>query len=102
MEIIYQGHHAEMPDPLRARVEKGLKRLERRFRVALATVRFEADGPDQRVEITLKLPRGRHLVSDASARSLGQAVTAALARLDAQADHAKRTPKSRSKAAARA
>ena len=102
MEIIYQGHHAEMPAALRQRVERGLKRVDRQFRVAVATVRFEEDGPDRRVEITLNLPRGRHLVSEGLARSLGLAVTAALSRLDAQVDHAKRTPKSRGKSAARA
>ena len=102
MEIIYQGHHAEMPAVLRQRIERGLKRLDRRSRMTLATVRFEEDGPDRRVEITLHLPRGRHLVSDASARSFGVAVTGALTRLDAQVDHAKRTPRSRGKSAARA
>ena len=88
---------------MQLRIERGLRRLEKRFGGHVdATVRFEEDGPDRRVEIVLRA-LGRRVVAKGEGRFFGPALSACLHRLDAQLRHIKRTRKARGhRAAARA
>jgi ribosome-associated translation inhibitor RaiA len=102
MDIVYHAHRATITPGMRLRTERGLRRLEHRLgRPIDGTVRFEEDGPDRRVEIVLHIPRSRRFVADAEGRFFGPALATALARLDAQLRHFKRTKKARARRLAR-
>jgi ribosome-associated translation inhibitor RaiA len=57
-----------------------------------ATVRFDEDGPERRVEIVFTAPRGTRLVASAAGRYWGPALNAALVKLVRQASKERRTP----------
>jgi ribosomal subunit interface protein len=102
MEILYHGHHATITPRMRQRIERGLERLEHRLgRSFDATVRFEEDGPNRRVEIVVHVPRSRRFVADADGRFFGPAIAVSLTRLGAQLQHYKRTRKARARRLAR-
>jgi ribosome-associated translation inhibitor RaiA len=103
VEIIFHGHHAVMSDHMRSRAERVVRKLASRLsRPVDAIVRFERDGPTRRIELVLHAPRGRRLVAEGYGRTYGPALGEAAARLQAQLNHVKRTPKSRARALARA
>ena len=85
MEIIFHAHNATIPDVLRDRAERTVRKVARRLQRAVdAVVRFEHDGPTRRVEIVLHAPRVRNLVAEGESRSLATALKDALLRLQAQ------------------
>ncbi len=101
MEIIFHAHNADISSLHRQRAEQGLRKIERRLgRAVAAVVRFAADGPDRRVEITLEVGRGRRYVAEARARFFGTAITEALSRVNAQLQYLKRSKKPRLRRAA--
>lgn len=103
MDIILHAHKAAITAAQQQRAELGLRKLERRLgRATAAVVRFAGDGPLRRVEIAVDAPRAKRYVAEGTGRSFGTAITAALARLNAQLDHLKRAkkPRPRRKAAA--
>lgn len=103
MEIIFHAHNAATTAAQRARVELGLRKLERRIgRATAAVVRFAADGPTRRVEITVQAPRARRYVAEGRGRFFGTAIGDALTRLNTQLDRLKRTRKPRPRRAASA
>lgn len=69
-----------------------LKAAERIPRATGATVRFDEDGPERRVEIVFTAPRGTRLVAAAAGRYWGPVLNAALAKLVRQASKERRTP----------
>jgi hypothetical protein len=69
-----------------------LKAAERIPRATGATVRFDEDGPERRVEIVFTAPRGTRLVAAAAGRYWGPALNAALTKLVRQASKERRTP----------
>ena len=88
MNIVFHAHHAEIPEPVQRRAEHGVRKLGTRLRRAVdASVRFAADGRARRVEIELRAPRAKALVATAEAASHEQALSEALARLEAQVQH---------------
>lgn len=85
MKIIFHAHHAAMPPGLKDRARRKLTKLgEKLGRAVDAVVRVEGDGPRRRVELELHAPRARSLVAEGTGRTVGPALTAALARLDAR------------------
>lgn len=101
MEIIFHAHHAEISPRLQHRAEQALRKVVQRLgRAPDAVVRFEGDGPMNRVEVIVHAPRGRRLVASGEGRQLGGALTAALERLNAQVAHARRVRKSSARKAA--
>lgn len=86
MEIIFHAHNATIPDVLRDRAERTVRKVAKRLQRAVdAVVRFEQDGPTRRVEIVLHAPRVRQLVAEGnSPRSTAAALKDALLRLQAQ------------------
>jgi len=100
MDIYYHPHHATISPSMQLRIERGLRRLERRYGGNVdATVRFEEDGPTRRVEIVARA-LGRRVVAKGESRHFGPAVGTSLLRLDAQLRHVKRTRKARGRRAA--
>lgn len=104
MQTTFHFHHAVLSPRMQARAERGIARVVRRLGndVVRATARFEEDGPIRRVEIALHAWRGKRYLAEGSARYFGPALAEALARIAAQIDHGKRTPKARAKVMARA
>jgi ribosome-associated translation inhibitor RaiA len=85
VEIVFHAHHAVISDELRARAERAVHKAAARLHRAVdAIVRFEEDGPTRRVEIVLNAPRHGPVVAVGEGRQLSAALTAALARLQAQ------------------
>lgn len=68
------------------------KAVERIPRATGATVRFNQDGPERRVEIVFNGPRGMRLVAAAAGRYWGPALNEALTKLLRQASKERRTP----------
>ena len=90
MEIIFHEHHAEISERMRDRARRAVRRVTRRLdRVVDAVVRFEQDGPTRRVEIEL-LGTGQKLVSVATGRFFGPALSDAAQRLLARAGRGRR------------
>lgn len=88
MNIVFHAHHAEVPGQVQQRAEHGVRKLGSRLRRTVdASVRFAADGRTRRVEIELRAPRAKALVASAEAPSHEQALSEALARLEAQVEH---------------
>jgi ribosome-associated translation inhibitor RaiA len=99
MDIYYHPHHATITANMQLRIERGIRRLEKRFGGQVdATVRFEEDGPVRRVEIVLRA-LGRRIVAKGEARFFGPALAASLVRLDSQLRHIKRTRKAQGRRA---
>ena len=90
MEIIFHAHHAAISDHMRTRAERVVRKVAARApRVTSAVVRFEEDGPTRRVEIEL-LGTGRKLVTVATGRFFGPALTDAGQRLMTRVAHERR------------
>jgi ribosome-associated translation inhibitor RaiA len=84
VEIVYQSHHANVPDRVRLQAGRSLEKLGQRLtRPVSGVIRFEEDGRMRRVELEL-LGRGRRLVAEGTGRYYGTALTAAVAHLEAQ------------------
>lgn len=84
MEIVFQSHHATVPERVRQNAIRSLERLGLRLtRPVAAVIRFEEDGRMRRVELELQ-GRGRRLVAEGTGRYFGPALAAALAHLEAQ------------------
>ena len=102
MRIIVHAHHSEIPDGLRARAERAASKLAGWLdRPVGATVCFEQDGPERRVEITLRASHRRSVVAVGHDRRYGTALAQAVSRVEAQVRRLKRTPKSRGAAVSR-
>lgn len=85
MEIIFHAHNATIPEVLRDRAERAVRKVAKRLQRAVdAVIRFEHDGPTRRVEIVLHAPRVRQIVAEGNARSLATALKDATLRLQAQ------------------
>ncbi|NUO63982.1 MAG: HPF/RaiA family ribosome-associated protein [Gemmatimonadaceae bacterium] len=96
MEIVFQSHNAELSDRLRQRAERLVRRLAPRMgRVVDATLRFEGDGKQRRVELEFHAAGGRRLVAEGTGRYFGPALAQAGSRLKAQLDSARRTRRER-------
>ena len=88
LHIVFQVHHADADDMLRAKAERGVAKLSTRLRHPVdATVRLAADGALHRVEITMRTRRRPDLVAVGVARRSEQALTDALGALEAQVAH---------------
>ena len=84
MEIVFQSHHATVPERVRQNAARSLERLGMRLtRPVSGVIRFEEDGRMRRVELELQ-GRGRVLVAEGTGRYFGPALAAALAHLEAQ------------------
>jgi ribosome-associated translation inhibitor RaiA len=102
MEIVFQSHNAEISDRLRQRADRLVRRLAPRMgRVVDATLRFEGDGKQRRVELEFHAAGGRRLVAEGTGRYFGPALAQAGARLKAQLDSARRTRRQRMRDAIR-
>ena len=103
MDINFHAHHAVISERLRTRASRAIDRYSERFPFAVgATVLFEQDGPHRRVEIVVYGRQSRRWVAEGAGRTYGPALTAALAHLETQLAHGKRTVKDRAQLARRA
>ena len=94
MEIIFHAHHATISNQMRERAARAIEKVARRVdRVVDAVVRFEGDGPDKRVEITLHAAPQRRMVAEGRGRYFGPALNFATERLLHQTAAIKRGPK---------
>lgn len=102
MEITFHSHHAVISDRMHRRAERAIRKLAARLpRAVDATVLFEQDGPERRVEIVLRRARLGSLIGKGLAAKSGPALTQALAKLEAQIARRKRTVKARARAVSR-
>ena len=102
MDIVFHGHHAVMSDRLKERATRGLQRLQRRIADATdATVLFQQDGSERRVELRVHAPGHRNLVAEGRAPYYGPALRLALTHLEAQLGHVRRDRRERAARVAR-
>lgn len=102
MDIVFQSHHATVPERVRQNAARALEKLAQRLtRPASGVIRFEEDGRMRRVELEL-VAKGRHLVAEGTGRYYGPALTAALAHLEAQLRRASRATVRRTRRPVRA
>ena len=88
MDIVFQVHHADADDALRAKAARAVEKLATRLRHPTdATVRVAADGMLRRVEITMRARRRPDLVAVGVGRRSDQALSEALGALEAQVAH---------------
>jgi ribosome-associated translation inhibitor RaiA len=88
VHIVFQVHHADADEALRAKATRALHKLATRLRhVVDATVRVAADGALRRVEITVRASRRPDLVAVGAGRQGDAALTEALGALEAQIAH---------------
>lgn len=81
MDIVFQSHHAEISEHMRARALRIVTKVASRTRrVTGAIVRFEEDGPTRKVNIELRAS-GRKLVAESRSRFFGAALADAGQRL---------------------
>lgn len=84
MDIVFQSHHAAVPERVRQNAGRALQKLGLRLtRPVSGVIRFEEDGRMRRVELEL-VGRGRRLVAEGTGRYYGPALSLALAHLEAQ------------------
>ena len=103
MNIVVQVHNASVPEAVQRKADLTVRKLAARLRRAVdATVRFVADGPTCRAEITLRAPGRRMLVAEGSGRLFEVALAGAVARLEAHVAHQRSARDRRLRAAARA
>lgn len=99
MELVFSHRGISLTESMLKKAERAvLKAAERIPRATGATVRFEEDGPERRVEIIFTAPRGTRLVATSAGRYWGPALKDALARLVRQASKERRTPTRRTAA----
>jgi ribosome-associated translation inhibitor RaiA len=93
MEISFSHRGIALTQSMLKKAERAiLKAAERIPRATGATVRFDQQGPERRVEIVFTAPRGTRLVAVTSGRYWGPALDAALTKLVRQASRERRTP----------
>ena len=96
MELSFSHRGIDLTQSMLKKAERAvLKAAERIPRATGATVRFDADGPERRVEIVITAPRGMRLVAAAAGRYWGPALNEALLKLVRQASKERRTPQRR-------
>ncbi|MBA4072629.1 MAG: hypothetical protein C0497_12455 [Gemmatimonas sp.] len=93
MELVFSHRGIALTQSMLKKAEAAVKKaVERIPRATGATVRFDQDGPERRVEIVFNGPRGVRLVAAAAGRYWGPALNAALTKLVRQASKERRTP----------
>ena len=93
MEMVFSHRGIALTQSMLKKAERAvLTAAERIPRATAATVRFDEDGPERRVEIVFRAPRGTRLVASAVGRYWGPALNAALGKLVRQASRERRTP----------
>lgn len=96
MELNFSHRGIDLTQSMLKKAERAVRKAAERIpRATGATVRFDADGPERRVEIVFTAPRGTRLVATATGRYWGPALNAALLKLVRQASKERRTPKRR-------
>jgi hypothetical protein len=99
VEMVFSHRGIALTKSMLKKAERAvLKAAERIPRATAAIVRFDADGPERRVEIVFTAPRGTRLVAAAVGRYGGTARNAALLKLVRQASKERRTPRRRERA----
>lgn len=94
--MVFSHRGIALTQSMRKKAERAvLKAADRIPRATGATVRFEEDGPERRVEIVFTAPRGTRLVAGAAGRYWGPALNEALLKLVRQASKERRTPRRR-------
>ena len=95
---MFHSHHAVVSDTMKARARRAVEKIAVRLRRAVdAVVRFEADGPDRRVEILLHAPRRRNMVAEGRGKFFGSALAEAIERLEEQARRRRSVGRSQSR-----
>jgi ribosome-associated translation inhibitor RaiA len=96
VQLVFKHSGVALTQSMLKKAERAvLKAAERIPRATGATVRFDEDGPERRVEITFVAPRAMRLVASAAGRYWGPALNAALVKLVRQASKERRTPERR-------
>ena len=99
MEIVLSHRGVALTKSMLKKAEGAVRRAAERVpRATGATVRFNEDGPERRVEIVFSAPQGVRLVASSSGRYWGPALAAALAKLVRQASRERHTPSRRVRA----
>ena len=99
MQLVFSHRGIALTQSMLKKAEAAvLKAAERIPRATGATVRFDEDGPERRVEIVFNGPRGTRLIAAAAGRYWGPALNAALTKLVRQASKERRTPARRTPA----
>lgn len=92
MEIVIHSHHAAVSEYMRKRAVRAVERAATRVpRIVEGIIRFEEDGPTRRVTVTLRAPKHHDLMGKGEGRFYGPALTAAVAKVTAQANREKRS-----------
>ena len=103
MDIVFHIHDAPISERMRRRAEALVRKVAvRAKRPVDAVVRFQQDGRERRVELSLHTANGKRYVANAEGRFFGTSLATAVRRLAQQLDHTKRTPKARARRLARA
>lgn len=93
MEIVFSHRGIALTESMLKKAERAvLKAAERVPRATAASVRFDDDGPERRVEIVFTAPQGVRLVASTAGRYWGPALDAALVKLVRQASKERHTP----------
>ena len=93
MELVFSHRGIALTQSMLKKAEVAVRKAAERIpRATGATVRFEEDGPERRVEIVFNGPRGTRLVAAAVGRYWGPALNSALLTLGRQASKERRTP----------
>jgi len=93
VELVFSHRGIALTQSMLKKAEVAVRKAADRIpRATGATVRFEEDGPERRVEIVFNGPRGTRLVAAAVGRYWGPALNSALLKLVRQASKERRTP----------
>ncbi|MHB1094886.1 MAG: hypothetical protein ACYC3F_01815 [Gemmatimonadaceae bacterium] len=93
MELVFSHRGIALTQSMLKKAEVAVRKAAERLpRATGATVRFEEDGPERRVEIVFNGPRGTRLVAAAVGRYWGPALKTALLKLVRQASKERHTP----------
>lgn len=92
MEIVLHEHHADISEYMRTRARRAVERAAKRVpRIVEGIIRFEQDGATRRVTVTLRAPKHHDLVGKGEGKFFGPALSAAIAKVNAQASREKRS-----------
>lgn len=101
MDIKFSHRGIALTDSMLKKAERAILKAAARIpRATGATVRFEEDGPERRIEIVFTAPRGTRLVASTTGRYWGPALDSVLLKLVRQASRERRTPARRAAAKA--
>ncbi len=93
MQIAISHRGIELTESMLKKAERAVRlAAERVPRATSASVRFNQQGPERRVEIVFSAARGTRLVATANGRFWGPVLSDALAKLVKQANRARRAP----------